>query len=168
MRQDGGKWKQLTGWSTLEGQWLRRKHFTPEVLAQIADRIKKSELDHTGELVVAVEAVSPSHEPDSRCRALEVFGRLRVWDTPLNTGVLLYLALDKHRIEIVCDRAIAATDDMWEQVCDKLRTRLRNKDYAAGILAAIDDIEVILHSRCPPLQQGQANTNNLSNDPTLL
>ncbi|PLC50169.1 hypothetical protein CR159_09190 [Pollutimonas subterranea] len=168
MRQDGGKWKQLTGWSTVEGQWLRRKHFTPEVLAQIADRIKKSELDHTGELVVAIEAVSPAHEPDSRCRALEVFGRLRVWDTPLNTGVLLYLALDRHRIEIVSDRAIAATDEMWEQVCINLRTRLRNKDYAPGILAAIDDIEVILRTRCPPLTQGYINTNDLPNDPTLL
>ncbi len=158
----------MTGWSTVEGQWLRRRHFTPEVLAQIANRIKQSELDHTGELVVAIEAVSPAHEPDSRCRSLEVFGRLRVWDTPLNTGVLLYLALDKHRIEIVSDRAIAATDDMWENVCANLRTRLRSKEYASGILAAIDDIEVILRARCPPLAQGYINTNDLPNDPTLL
>ncbi|WP_233213814.1 TPM domain-containing protein [Pollutimonas nitritireducens] len=158
----------MTGWSTVEGQWLRRRHFTPEVLAQIASRIKQSELDHTGELVVAIEAVSPAHEPDSRCRSLEVFGRLRVWDTPLNTGVLLYLALDKHRIEIVSDRAIAATDDMWENVCANLRTRLRSKEYASGILAAIDDIEVILRARCPPLAQGYINTNDLPNDPTLL
>lgn len=166
MPQD--RWKQLTGWATLEGQWLRRKHFTPEVLAHIAERIKKSELDHTGELMVAIEAVSPAHEPDSHHRALEVFGRLRVWDTPLNSGVLLYLALDKRRIEIVADRAIAVPDDMWDRVCDQLKNRLQHKDYAAGILAAIDDIEAILRTRCPPLAQGQTNTNDLPNDPMLL
>lgn len=168
MRQDGGKWKEVTGWASLEGQWLRRKHFTPEVLAHIAERIKKSELDHTGELMVAIEAVSPAHERNSRYRALEVFGRLRVWDTPLNTGVLLYLALDKHRIEIIADRAVAAPDELWERVCGQLQARLQQKDYAVALLAAIDDIEALLRTRCPPLPQGVVNTNDLSNDPVLL
>ncbi|SHH70765.1 TPM domain-containing protein [Pollutimonas bauzanensis] len=168
MRQDGGKWKELTGWASLEGQWLRRRHFTPEVLAHIADRIKKSELDHTGELMVAIEAVSPSHERNSRYRALEVFGRLRVWDTPLNTGVLLYLALDRHRIEIIADRAVAAPDELWAQVCGQLQARLQQHDYAAGILAAIDGIEAILRTRCPPLPPGQAHTNDLADEPVFL
>ena len=91
MGQQGGKWRELTGWSSIEGQWLRRKHFTPEVLAHIAERIRQAEQGHTGELVVAIEAVMPAHERNSRLRALEVFGRLGVWDTPLNTGVLLYI-----------------------------------------------------------------------------
>lgn len=168
MHQNGGKWKEWIGWAGLEGHWLRRKHFTPEVLAHIAERIKQSELDHTGELMVAIEAVSPAHEPDSRQRALEVFGRLRVWDTPLNTGVLLYVALDRRRLEIIADRAIAVPDELWEQVCEQLQSRLRQHDYAAGLLATIDDIEAILSTRCPPLPQGQANTNDLPNEPVLL
>lgn len=168
MRQNGGKWKEWTGWASVEGQWLRRKHFTPKVLADIADRIKKSELDHTGELMVAIEAVSPAHEPNSRQRALEVFGRLRVWDTPLNTGVLLYLSLDRHRLEIIADRAVAVPNELWEQVCAQLQARLQRKDYAGGILAAIDDIEALLRTRCPPLPQDQANTNDLPDEPVFL
>ncbi len=168
MRQDGAKWKEFTGWASIEGQWLRRKHFTSGVLAQIADRIRQGELDHTGELVVAIEAVSPPHERNSHLRALEVFGRLRVWDTPLNTGVLLYLALDKHRIEIIADRAVAAPDDLWVQVCDQLQARLLRNDYAGGILAAIDSIEAILRTRCPPLPEGQANTNDLPDELVLI
>ncbi|MGB6104759.1 MAG: TPM domain-containing protein [Pusillimonas sp.] len=168
MQESGGKWKQFTGWSNVEGQWLRRKHFTPEALAHIAERIRQSEQGHTGELMLAVEAVSPAHEPDSRLRALEVFGRLRVWDTPLNTGVLLYLALDRHHIQIIADRGVAAPDELWEQVCDRLRSRLGRKDYAAGVLAAVDDIEKILATRCPAATGPDGNADDLPNEPVLL
>ena len=168
MPQRGGKWKEWTGWASIEGQWLRRKHFTPQVLADIANRIKQSELDHTGELMVVVEAVSPAHEPDSRQRALEVFGRLRVWDTPLNTGVLLYLSLDRHRLEIIADRAVAVPDDLWDQVCQQLQARLQQGDYAGGLLTAIDTIERLLRTRCPPLAQGQLNANDLPDEPVFL
>ena len=168
MQRRAGKWKEATGWASLEGHWLRRKHFTPQVLAKIAERIRESELDHTGELMVAIEAVSPAHEPDSRQRALEVFGRLRVWDTPLNTGVLLYLALDRHCIHIVADRGIAAPNDLWEQVCGRLQESLREKRYATGLLAAIDDIESILRTRSAALPQGGLHANDLPDGPVLL
>ncbi|MBB5216472.1 TPM domain-containing protein [Parapusillimonas granuli] len=163
-----GIWKEFTGWAGLEGQWLRRKHFSHETLAQIAERIRQSERDHTGELVVAVEAVTPAHVSGSEQRALEVFGRLRVWDTPLNTGVLLYLALDRHHIEIIADRGIAAPDDLWAQVCERLQAALREKQYAAGILAAVDDIEAILKTRSAPLPSGAGHVNDLPDEPVLL
>src|SRR5690606_32263714 len=106
----GLNWKEVTGVAGLEGHWLRRKYFSPVVLQALAERIHASEAGHTGELVLAVEAVSPLHEPDSHARALEVFGRLRVWDTPHNTGVLLYLALDRHHIQVIADRGVTAPD----------------------------------------------------------
>lgn len=163
-----GHWKEVTGLAGIEGHWLRRKHFTPELLAHVAQRIRDCESGHSGEMMLAIEAVSPTHEPDSRLRALEVFGRLRVWDTPLNTGVLLYLALDKHHIEIIADRGIAAGDDLWMAVCERLQERLKQKDYGAGLLAAIDDIEEILRTRCPDLPAGRRNIDDLPNDPVML
>ncbi|NYT58595.1 TPM domain-containing protein [Alcaligenaceae bacterium] len=168
MQTSGAIWKRFTGWSSLEGQWLRRKHFTKDVLAHIAERIRLGEQSHAGELMLAVEAVSPEHEADSRMRALEVFGRLRVWDTPLNTGVLLYLALDRHSIQIIADRGIAAPDDLWEQVSDRLQGHLQTKNYAAGVLAAVEDIEKILAERCPVDPGPGVNLNDLPNEPVLL
>lgn len=168
MRQRGGNWKQAIGWASLEAQWLRRRHFTPELLAHIAERIRRSEVGHAGELMVAIEAVSPGHEPDSRQRALEVFGRLRVWDTPLNSGVLLYLALDKHHIHIIADRGIAAPDDLWAGVCDHLQRRLHAKDYAGGLLAAVDEIETVLRTRAPVLEAGAVDLNDLPDEPVFL
>lgn len=162
--------KEMTGWSSLEGQWLRRRHFTPEVLAAIAERIRDCERDHQGELVVAIEAVSPVHERDSRMRALEVFGRLRVWDTPANTGLLLYLALDRHRIELIADRGIAAESHEWEAVCARLQANLAEKAYASGILAAIEDIEAVMRRCCPgvPAEGGSMAGDGLADDPVLL
>jgi len=162
--------KEMTGWASLEGQWLRRRHFTAEVLGLIAERIRVCERDHHGELVVAIEAVSPMHERDSRMRALEVFGRLRVWDTLHDSGVLLYLALDRHRIEIIADRGVPAQPHEWEAVCARLQARLAEKAYAEGILAAIDDIEAVMRQYCAVHEPGGdgAPDDGLSNEPVLL
>ena len=35
-----------------------------------------------------------------------MFGKLRVWDTEQNNGVLVYVLLAEHAIEIVADRGI--------------------------------------------------------------
>ncbi|MBF6616943.1 TPM domain-containing protein [Pollutimonas thiosulfatoxidans] len=168
MQHRKASWKQVTGLAGIEGHWLRRKHFTPQLLAQVAEHIGQSEAGHSGELMLAIEAVSPRHEPDSRLRALEVFGRLRVWDTPLDTGVLLYLALDKHHIHIVADRGVTASDDLWQAVCERLQERLKRKDYGPGLLAAIEDIEEILSSHCPPLPLDGDQANNLPDAPVML
>lgn len=163
----GSGWRQLTGWGSVEGMYLRRRHFTPAVLEQIAERIASSEQAHSGELMLAIEAVSPAHEPDSHARALEVFGKLRVWDTPANTGVLLYLALDRHSIEVIADRGVAAPPDAWQRVCSRLRENLRRGSYVEGVLMAVDDIEALCAEHCPPIP-GTENRNELSDRPVLL
>lgn len=157
--------KHMTGISAIEGRWLRSRHFDAEVLAHIAERIKQGESLHTGELVVAVEAIMPSHETDSQVRALEVYGRLKVWDTPLNSGVLLYLALDQRAIEIIADRGIEANNSQWEQVCTRLKARLAKAEYIDGVMDAVDDIQAILKEHSP---KGDNDANALPNTPVIL
>ncbi|MGG4605804.1 TPM domain-containing protein [Paenalcaligenes sp. Me131] len=159
--------KNMMGVSQVQGHWLRHKHFTAQVLDQVAQRIHASEQGHSGELVLAVEAVMPSHETDSHLRALEVFGRLRVWDTPLNSGVLLYLALDQRYIEIVADRGITASAEQWQAVCTKLQQAFGRKAYVEGLLQAVEDIEAILRRAAPPLSVSD-EPNYLPDEPVLL
>lgn len=159
------KLKQLTGISALEGRWLRRRHFDAEVLAHIAERIKQGESLHTGELVVAVEAMMPSHEKNAHLRALEVYGRLKIWDTPLNSGVLLYLSLDQRAIEVIADRGITASNEQWQQVCTRLQQRLAKADYIDGLMYAVDEIQAILKIHSP---LGDNDANVLSNTPVIL
>lgn len=161
-------WKSWIGLTRLQGYWLRRKYFHDAALEQIAAHIRQSETHHSGELVVAIEAVAPAHEADSHLRALEVFGRLRAWDTPLNTGVLLYLSLGEGRIEIIADRGIKAAPHAWQDVCIALQQRLAAGDYMPGVLAAIDGIESVLRTGCPPLSASEENRNLLPDEPVVL
>ncbi|MBX6964815.1 TPM domain-containing protein [Alcaligenes faecalis] len=161
-------WKELSGWASVQGQWLRRRHFNAEMLGHLAEQIRKSEENHSGELVVAIEAVLPAHEADSAQRALEVFGRLRVWDTPLNSGVLLYLALGQRRIHIIADRGIKADPAQWAQICQKLEKDLASREYLSGLLAAVSAIETILQQGAPAQTSGVAAVNALPDEPVLL
>jgi len=136
------------------------------VLQRLAEHIHASENGHAGELVLAIEAVAPAHERDSRARALEVFGRLHVWDTPGNTGVLLYLALDRHAIELIADRGVAAPAEVWSEICAALQERLRKGEFIHGILAAIDAIEQVCAQYCPLVDADHPNT--LPDAPVLL
>ena len=157
--------KKVTGLAAIEGHLLRRRYFDQEVLAHVAERIKQGELGHTGELVLAVEAVMPSHESDPHCRALEVYGRLRVWDTPLNSGVLLYIALDKQAIEIIADRGISATNEQWQGICESLQHRFSQADYIDALMDAIDAIQVLLTEHAPA---GDTEVNVLPDEPVVL
>src|SRR5204863_1549698 len=90
--------------------WSVRRAFPPAALRAIEKAIGEEERRHAGQLRFAVEASLPLGEllrgVRSRERALECFGRLRVWDTEHNTGVLIYLLLADRRVEIVADRGI--------------------------------------------------------------
>jgi uncharacterized protein len=82
--------------------------------------------------------------------------------------VLLYLALDRHYIEIVADRGIAAPDSLWEDVCRLLQVQLQAGHFVPGVLAAVEAIEDHLRTRCPALPAERANTDDLPNAPVLL
>src|SRR5574343_1224679 len=103
-------------------QWQSERaaqHAVPDALAaQLARRVHASEGRHTGQVCLCVEGALPlqdvwragRHAPLDevvRQRAMRWFGRLRVWDTEHNNGVLTYLLLAEHRIEIVADRGLA-------------------------------------------------------------
>ena len=79
-------------------------------IGRIAERVRASELHHSGEIRVCVEAGLPFSylwgDAPVRERALSMFGKLRVWDTDANNGVLIYVLLVEHRIEIVADRGL--------------------------------------------------------------
>jgi len=80
----------------------------------------QSESRHNGEIRFAIEtSLAPAQVwrgMSGRERAIEVFANLRVWDTEHNSGVLIYLLLADHDIEIVADRGIAAQVEQsaWE------------------------------------------------------
>jgi uncharacterized membrane protein len=88
--------------------WRTRMLFPAATLDAIERAIAAAEQWHAGEIRFAIEtALTPKHilnDVTPRAQALEVFSRLRVWDTEANNGVLIYVQLADRIVEIIADR----------------------------------------------------------------
>ena len=97
-----------------------------------------------------------------------MFGKLRVWDTEHNNGVLIYLLLAERCIEIVADRGLNrhVSPSQWQEVMERMRSAFRKGEFEAGVNDAIDAVDALLAQHFP-LAQGQANPNELPDAPYL-
>lgn len=150
-----------------------RRALGEHAMEALQQRIQASEKLHSGELRVVVEAGLPTsylmRDATARERAVALFGKLRVWDTELNNGVLIYLLLAEHRIEIVADRGITRRVDaaVWQQMLAQMRAAFKQGEFEAGLAEAVDRIGELLAQEFP-LAEGQINHNELPDRPTLL
>ncbi len=151
--------------------WIIARAFPRHALAAIENAIRASEQSHDGELRFAVEAgldlLPLLRGQIPRQRAIEVFSALRVWDTEHNCGVLVYVQLVDHRIEIVADRGINARveQQQWDAICRRMEEAFRQKRFEQGALAAIGEITALLARHFPP--RGE-NPDELSDRPVVL
>ena len=160
----------------LKHRWLDERDsertFGPEALARIEARVHASEVAHSGEIRLCVEAGLPLSylwkKLGARDRAVMLFGKLRVWDTEANNGVLIYLLLAEHAIEIVADRGLArhVPAEQWQSIVAGMREAFRAGRYEEGLNAAIDAVDAAL-LRHFPLADGTSNPNELPNAPYL-
>lgn len=147
------------------------RHFPKHLLDRIEHAIAASEVEHRGEIRFAVETaldIGPLlRGQTARNRAIDVFARLRVWDTEQNNGVLIYLLLAERDIEIVADRGIAdkVPPHEWEAICRAMEQHLREERFAVGILAGIEAVSALLTQHFPSTG---ADRNELPNQPVVL
>jgi uncharacterized membrane protein len=126
--------------------WRLRHALPPESLKAIARAIRDSERKHGGEIRFAVEAALDWRRllgrVSARERGIEVFSDLRVWDTERNNGVLIYLLLADHDVEIVADRGIdrRVGGVGGERICRDMESAFRRGEFEAGILAGIEAV----------------------------
>ena len=151
--------------------WSVRRAFPPDVIAAIEREIGAQETRHSGELRFAVEASLPLNDLVSgvsgRERAIELFSRLRVWDTEQNTGVLIYLLLADRDVEIVADRGIhlKVGEAGWEAICKEMEREFARGDFRQGVLRGVQAISDLLGKHCPPRPD---NPDELSNRPVIV
>jgi uncharacterized membrane protein len=160
----------------LKHRWLdeddTRRAIPPEMLERLAQRVAASERRHTGEVRIYVEAGLPTsylwRKATPRERAIAMFGKLRVWDTEQNNGVLIYLLLAEHAIEIVADRGLAKRVDPqeWQRIVDRMRGAFRDKRFEDGLTQALEEVSALLVEHFPS-QEGDAQTNELPDEPVL-
>ena len=129
--------------------------FPPQVLLRLERAVAASEAQHTGQVRLCVEGGLPYsyiwRGDHARARALGLFGKLRVWDTELNNGVLIYLLLAEHTIEIIADRAAARAigQAQWDEVVRGMQASFKNDDYADGMERALQQVSALLVQHFP-------------------
>jgi hypothetical protein len=139
-------------------------------LQRLEARVHKSESAHGGEIRLCVEAGLPMsylwQGLGARDRAIMMFSKLRVWDTEANNGVLIYLLLAEHAIEIVADRGVSrhVPPEHWQAIVAGMREAFRAGRYEEGLNAAIDAVDALLLKHFA-LGAGTNNPNELPNAP---
>lgn len=149
-------------------RWLRhvfspsvRRAFPPAHLQAITDAITAGERRHGGQVMFAVEAdlalAALWQGITAQQRAEQAFAQLRTWDTEHNNGVLIYLLLADHAIELVADRGLRGRigEAQWQAICAHMQQRLREGALQEGVVLAIEEVSNLLAGHYPPVPGSQ-------------
>lgn len=129
--------------------------FPPATLAAVAEAITAGERTHRGEVRLIVEKALPLGAAwsgvSNRQRALALFADYGIWDTEDNCGVLIYVNLAEHKVDIVADRGIDRRIDgaTWQAVCDTLTQGFKRGDFHGATLAAVERVNALLRQHFP-------------------
>jgi uncharacterized membrane protein len=148
-----------------------RRAFPPAALKAIQDAIAKGETVHRAEVRLVIEPAltmqAVLNGTTARERAVELFSDYRIWDTEENCGVLIYINLADHKVEIIADRGInrlvSAQD--WQAICRTMTNGFARGVFHDSVIAALDQLNALLQSHFP---EDGSSTNQLPNQPIML
>lgn len=153
-----------------------QKAIPPAVLNKLTTAIANSESGHSGEIRIYIEAALPTSYLWQDCpieqiihqRALSMFGKLGVWDTEHNNGVLIYLLLVEKRLEIVADRGLndRVPAGIWSELASSMCETFKMGNYEAGLNLAVQEVSCLLQQHFA-MSPHQINLNELPNEPVL-
>jgi uncharacterized membrane protein len=140
----------------LTTQWQLQRNFPRATLDAIEAAVRIAETQHSGEICFVIESrlgfARLRAGVDARRRAHEIFSLLGVWNTHENNGVLIYLLLAEHDIEIVADRGFDGnvSEAEWLEVCRVMESELGAGRFEAGALAGIERVSGLIARHFPP------------------
>ena len=153
--------------TVLRHLWLdesdTRRTIDRHMLERLRQRVAASEARHTGEVRIYVEASLPlsylwRHLREkvplatlARQRATSMFGKLRVWDTQHNNGVLIYLLLGEHAIELVADRGLntIVKPEEWRAMVQHMGAAFTSGHFEDGLTQALSEVSAPLVRHFP-------------------
>jgi len=140
-----------------------RRKLDSAALQRLEQLVSESEGRHSGEICLCVEAALPlsylwrqfrqrlSVEEIVHQRALSQFGKLRVWDTEHNNGVLIYLQLTEHRVEVIADRGLSRqlASNRWQAAVEAMRPALQAGQLEQALATAVKSVGNALEAHFP-------------------
>ena len=127
---------------------------------RVVEAIKQAELNTSGEIKVHIE----NHcRGDVKERSLVVFNRLKLNETKLHNGVLIYLAARDHKFAILGDEGInkVVEDGFWNDVKDLMMNHFKEGRFADGLEQGIQRCGEKLKNYFPCQSD---NTNEIPDD----
>ena len=157
-----------------------KRAIPPAMAERLARRVAASEQHHSGQIRICVEASLPasyvwrlgrevSLRDLIRQRAVMMFSKLRVWDTEHNNGVLVYLLLAEHAIEIVADRGLNryVDDPQWRAMVARMADAFRERRYEDGLTLALEESSAVLMTHFARGKSPAPQVNELPDAPLL-
>lgn len=148
-----------------------RHAFPAHTLKAIQTTIAQGETQHRAEIRIIIEPALTLREVlgglYARERARELFAHHRIWDTEENCGILIYINLADHKVEIIADRtvgrALSAAD--WQAICQTMTQGFAHGDFHDSAIAALSQLNALLKTNFPA---NGPSLNELSNRPLVL
>ena len=173
-----GKFKRIIKHLWLDASDTNRA-MPPDVFKRLTGQVAASENLHTGQIRICVETSLPISylwrlgsevgiKQLIRQRAVMLFGKLRVWDTEHNNGVLIYLQLAERSIEVVADRGLSrhVPNEEWQAMTQRMSMAFREGRFEDGLGLAIDEVSKLLLTHFPAVA-GASRPDELPNEPVL-
>lgn len=137
-------WRQAIFMPIFHNRWV-----SDEVMQHLTKKVTQAEKGHRGEVFLVIENHLPiniAYSVDTRERAIDLFSLYRVWDTEENTGVLVYVNVCEHTLEIVADRGINAhvSPTVWRAMCDKAIAGMAKGNIQQSLEDLLDEIGLLL------------------------
>lgn len=127
---------------------------------EIVEAIRVAEKNTSGEIRVHLEKTTALDVYD---RALEVFNELKMDETQLKNGVLIYLAVEDKTFVICGDYGIndVVANDFWDSTKEVMVAHFKNGNYKQGLVDGIIMAGEQLKNHFP---WAEDDTNELSNE----
>lgn len=150
----------------------RARVLTPTQSEQLSAQVKTMEAMHRAEVRICLERSWPltwaASDVTVRERAMHWFAHEHVWDTEGNTGVLVYISLADHAIEIVADRGLNPyiQKHQWQSLTEHMRGAFAQANYFGGLQICLTQLQTLLNQQLPHTH-ASSNPNELSNRPMV-
>lgn len=112
--------------------------FNQEEQEKVVHAISLAENMTSGEIRLVVER--KVHDMNAIDQAKYYFEKLKMHQTTLRNGVLIYLATDDHQFAIIGDSGIdkKVPEDFWESTKELMLGYFKKGDFATGLIAGIE------------------------------
>ena len=116
-----------------------KKFFSEHDKQRIIEAIKAAELETSGEIRLHLESRCKG---DALERTVLLFRKLKMHETGLRNGTLIYLAVEDRKFAIFGDEGIneVVPDNFWQDVKDDMRKYFLENKFVDGLVTGIEHV----------------------------